>query len=132
TTLDSDGWFPTRDEGHLDEAGYLFVHGRLDDVIVRGGENLSPGEIEAVLLEHPGVLEAAVVGIPNKEWGEQVVAAVVTSGGVTEEDLKAHVRTRLRSSRTPDHIQFREELPFNESGKLLRRVLRTELSEAFT
>ncbi|KJE25514.1 acyl-CoA synthetase (AMP-forming)/AMP-acid ligase II [Frankia torreyi] len=132
TTLDSDGWFPTRDEGHLDEAGYLFVHGRLDDVIVRGGENLSPGEIEAVLLEHPSVLEAAVVGIPNKEWGEQVVAAVVTSGGVTEEDLKAHVRSRLRSSRTPDHIQFREELPFNESGKLLRRVLRTELSEAFT
>ncbi|MCM3921008.1 AMP-binding protein [Frankia sp. AiPs1] len=132
TTLDSDGWFPTRDEGHLDEGGYLFVHGRLDDVIVRGGENLSPGEIEAVLLEHPGVLEAAVVGIPNKEWGEQVVAAVVTSGGVTEEDLKAHVRTQLRSSRTPDHIQFREELPFNESGKLLRRVLRTELSEAFT
>jgi acyl-CoA synthetase (AMP-forming)/AMP-acid ligase II len=132
TTLDSDGWFPTRDEGHLDEGGYLFVHGRLDDVIVRGGENLSPGEIEAVLLEHPGVLEAAVVGIPNKEWGEQVVAAVVTSGGVTEDDLKAHVRTQLRSSRTPDHIQFREELPFNESGKLLRRVLRTELSEAFT
>ncbi|SNQ46854.1 Acyl-CoA synthetase (AMP-forming)/AMP-acid ligase II [Frankia canadensis] len=131
TTLDADGWFPTRDEGHLDDAGYLFVHGRLDDVIVRGGENLSPGEIEAVLLEHPAVLEAAVVGIPNKEWGEQVAAAVVIVGEVSEDELKAHVRARLRSSRTPDRIQFRADLPFNESGKLLRRVLRTELADAF-
>ncbi|CAO5169583.1 putative O-succinylbenzoate--CoA ligase (OSB-CoA synthetase) (O-succinylbenzoyl-CoA synthetase) [Frankia sp. AiPs1] len=131
TSLDSDGWFPTRDEGHLDDGGYLFVHGRLDDVIVRGGENLSPGEIEAVLLEHPAVLEAAVVGIPSKEWGEGVAAAVVVSGAVTEDELKAHVRSRLRSSRTPDRIQFREELPFNESGKLLRRVLRTELADTF-
>ncbi|MCK9895319.1 class I adenylate-forming enzyme family protein [Frankia sp. AgB32] len=131
TTLDSDGWFPTRDEGHLDAEGFLFVHGRLDDVIVRGGENLSPGEIEAVLLEHPAVLEAAVVGIPDKEWGEGVAAAVVTSGQVTEEELRTHVRTRLRSSRTPDRIQFRAELPFNESGKLLRRVLRAELADAF-
>ncbi len=131
TTLDRDGWFPTRDEGHLDAEGYLFVHGRLDDVIVRGGENLSPGEIEAALLEHPAVLEAAVVGIPDKEWGEGVAAAVVTSGAVTEQELQAHVRARLRSSRTPDRIQFRTELPFNESGKLLRRVLRTELADAF-
>ncbi|MCM3886481.1 class I adenylate-forming enzyme family protein [Frankia sp. R82] len=131
TSLDADGWFPTRDEGHLDEGGYLFVHGRLDDVIVRGGENLSPGEIEAVLLEHPAVQEAAVVGIPSKEWGEGVAAAVVVSGDVTEDELKAHVRARLRSSRTPDRIQFRAELPFNESGKLLRRVLRTELADTF-
>ncbi|CAO5243245.1 class I adenylate-forming enzyme family protein [Frankia sp. AgKG'84/4] len=131
TSLNADGWFPTRDEGHLDAEGFLFVHGRLDDVIVRGGENLSPGEIEAALLEHPAVLEAAVVGIPDKEWGEGVVAAVVTSDAVTEEELRAHVRTRLRSSRTPDRIQFRAELPFNESGKLLRRVLRAELTDAF-
>ena len=72
-----DGWFATRDAGHLDDAGYLFVHGRLDDVIVRGGENLSPGEIESVLVEHPAVAAAAVVGIPDTEWGEAVVAAVV-------------------------------------------------------
>ena len=72
-----DGWFNTRDAGRLDGDDFLFVHGRLDDVIVRGGENLSPGEIEAVLLEHPAVEQAAVVGIPDVEWGERVVAAVV-------------------------------------------------------
>jgi len=132
TGLD-DGWFDTRDAGHLDREGFLFVHGRLDDVIVRGGENLSPGEIESVLLEHPAVAEAAVVGIPHEEWGEQVVAAVVLRGGdaVSEEALRAHVRTRLRSARTPERIAFCDELPHNETGKLLRRVLRDDLSTSF-
>ena len=125
-----DGWFATRDSGHLDGEGFLFVHGRADDVIVRGGENLSPGEIEAVLLEHPAVAEAAVVGIPHEEWGEQVVAAVVlrTGDGVSEEALQAHVRSRLRAARTPERIAFCDELPYNEMGKLLRRALRDELS----
>lgn len=128
-----DGWFCTRDAGHLDEGGYLFVHGRLDDVIVRGGENLSPGEIENVLLEVPGVLEAAVVGVPDTEWGEKVVAAVVLDDGadVTEEALRDHVRAKLRSTKTPEHIDVRAELPYNETGKLLRRVLRDELSATF-
>jgi fatty-acyl-CoA synthase len=128
-----DGWFNTRDAGHLDGDGFLFVHGRVDDVIVRGGENLSPGEIESVLLEHPAVTDAAVVGIPHEEWGEQVVAAVVLRGGdaVSEEALRAHVRDRLRSARTPERIAFCDELPYNETGKLLRRVLRDELSTGF-
>jgi fatty-acyl-CoA synthase len=127
---DDDGWFNTRDGGSFDADGYLFVHGRLDDVIVRGGENLSPGEIEAVLCEHPGVAQAAVVGVPDVEWGEKVVAVVVRSEGssVTEHDLRELVRSRLRSTRTPERIEFRDELPFNETGKLLRRVLRSELS----
>ena len=86
-----DGWFNTRDAGYLDDEGYLFVQGRVDDVIVRGGENLSPGEIEAVLLEHPGVEAAAVVGIPSTEWGEAVVAAVVRKADCTEDELRAHV-----------------------------------------
>jgi acyl-CoA synthetase (AMP-forming)/AMP-acid ligase II len=125
-----DGWFDTRDSGHVDQEGFLFVHGRMDDVIVRGGENLSPGEIEAVLLEHPAVADAAAVGIPHEAWGEQVVAAVVLHPGVAvgEEELRAHVRDRLRSARTPERIAFRDELPYNETGKLLRRVLRDELS----
>jgi fatty-acyl-CoA synthase len=125
-----DGWFRTRDAGHLDGEGFLFVHGRMDDVIVRGGENLSPGEIESVLLEHPAVADAAAVGIPHQEWGEQVVAAVVVHPGeaVSEEALRAHVRDRLRSARTPERIAFCDELPYNETGKLLRRVLRDELS----
>jgi acyl-CoA synthetase (AMP-forming)/AMP-acid ligase II len=127
----SEGWFNTRDAGHLDDEGFLFVHGRLDDVIVRGGENLSPGEIEAVLLEHPAVAEAAVVGVPDTEWGEKVVAAVVLNDGasVAEAELQDHVRSRLRSTRTPEQIDIRDELPYNETGKLLRRVLKTELAE---
>jgi acyl-CoA synthetase (AMP-forming)/AMP-acid ligase II len=128
-----DGWFHTRDAGHFDEAGFLYVHGRLDDVIVRGGENLSPGEIESVLIEHPAVAEAAVVGVPDVEWGEKVVAAVVLSEGAVagEDELRAFVRSRLRSTKTPERIQIRTDLPFNETGKLLRRVLREELAAEF-
>ncbi len=133
TTTDGEGWFRTRDAGHLDEGGFLYVHGRLDDVIVRGGENLSPGEIEEVLLACDGVEAAAVVGIPDIEWGERIVAAVVLSPGasVTEEELRVHVQGTLRSARTPERIKFVGELPFNESGKLLRRVLRDELAGEF-
>lgn len=127
------GWFATRDAGHLDDAGYLFVHGRLDDVIVRGGENLSPGEVESVLVDHPSVEAAAVVGIPDTEWGEAVVAAVVPVAGasVDEDELRDFVRARLRSTKTPQRIEIRAELPFNETGKLLRRVLRDELASTF-
>jgi len=126
-------WFCTRDAGHLDEGGFLYIHGRLDDVIVRGGENISPGEIEEVLLEHPAVAAAAVVGIPDREWGEQIAAAVVLTedAAVTEDELRCHVQTRLRSTRTPHHIQIRADLPFNDTGKLLRRALRSELAKAF-
>jgi acyl-CoA synthetase (AMP-forming)/AMP-acid ligase II len=129
-SIETDGWFRTRDAGTLDEEGYLFVHGRLDDVIVRGGENLSPGEIEAALLEHPEVADAAVFGVPDTEWGEAVAAAVVLTAGASTgpDELRAHVRTRLRSTCTPAHIQVRDELPYTETGKLLRRKLRDELS----
>lgn len=128
-----DGWFRTRDSVHLDEDGFLFVHGRLDDVIVRGGENLSPGEIEAALLAHPAVEEAAVVGIADTEWGERVVAAVVVASGarVTESELRDFVRDRVRSTRTPERIAVRSELPYSETGKLLRRTLREELTAEF-
>ena len=128
-----DGWFNTRDAGRLDAEGFLYVHGRLDDVIVRGGENVSPGEIETVLLTHPAVEAAAVVGIPDIEWGERVVAAVVLHPGadVEEEALRLHVRDTLRSARTPERIKVCAELPFNETGKLLRRVLREELATEF-
>lgn len=125
-----DGWFPTRDGGHLDEGGFLFVDGRLDDVIVRGGENMSPGEIEEVLARHPAVDQVAVVGLPDPEWGERVVAAVVLAPGAVagEAELQEWVRQRLRSSRTPERVEFRPALPYTETGKLLRRVLKSELS----
>jgi acyl-CoA synthetase (AMP-forming)/AMP-acid ligase II len=127
-----DGWFATRDGGYLDGDGYLFVKGRMDDVIVRGGENLSPGEIEQALVSHPAVLQAAVVGIPDVQWGEAVAAAVVLHPGAAVDplDLQAHVRQRLRSTMTPAVIVIRDTLPYNETGKLLRRLVRDELLDS--
>lgn len=132
SVTDSAGWFPTRDAGSLDEEGYLFLEGRADDVIVRGGENLSPGEIEDVMLTHPAIADAAVVGVPSEQWGEAVAAAVVAKPGAEIEVavLQDFVKDRLRSSRVPELIQVWKELPYNETGKLLRRVVRTELGKA--
>ena len=126
----SDGWFPTRDQGWFDADGYLYVEGRLDDVIVRGGENLSPGEIESVLLAHHAVAEAAVVGIPSLDWGEEVAAAIVLHPDtpVSASELQDWVRVKLRSSRTPTRICFVDALPYNELGKLVRRELRIQLT----
>ncbi|MGD0554401.1 MAG: fatty acid--CoA ligase family protein [Streptosporangiaceae bacterium] len=125
TALDAGGWFATRDLGRLDGDGYLFIQGRADDTIIRGGENIAPAEIEDVLVSHPGITEAAVVGVPDPEWGQRLAAVVVGSGD--PEEIKSWVRDRLRSSKTPDLIVFRDELPRTETGKLLRRVLLTEL-----
>lgn len=132
SVLGEDGWFPTRDAGWLDEEGFLFLDGRLDDVIVRGGENLSPGEIEEVLLSHPSVAEAAVVGVPDPEWGEAVAAAVVFREGrtATTEELQVFVKDRLRSTKTPQVIQVRDAMPYNETGKLLRRVIKDSIAAA--
>jgi acyl-CoA synthetase (AMP-forming)/AMP-acid ligase II len=129
SSVDPEGWFPTRDSGSMDAEGYIFIEGRADDIIVRGGENMSPGEIEEVLLEHDAVEDAAVVGLPDEQWGETVAAAVVTRPGssVSEEEIRSWVKDRLRSSRTPERIDFRDELPYNELGKLLRRKLRAEM-----
>jgi acyl-CoA synthetase (AMP-forming)/AMP-acid ligase II len=125
-----DGWFPTNDGGWLDEDGYLYVGGRLDDVIVRGGENISPGEIEDVLREHPGVADVAVLGLPDVQWGEKVAAVVVpVDQPPPVEELAALVKSKLRSTKTPETWDFRDALPYNETGKLLRRVLKAELSK---
>ncbi|MFA7587943.1 MAG: fatty acid--CoA ligase family protein, partial [Novosphingobium sp.] len=125
---DSEGWFPTRDRAWFDADGYLYLDGRLDDVIVRGGENISPGEIEDVLREHPAVADIAVIGIPDLEWGERIAAFVVLRDtAAAHEELREWVRVRLRSTRAPEDIHVRTALPYNETGKLLRRVLRDEL-----
>jgi len=123
TMLDEGGWFPTRDRGWVDADGYLFVEGRADDTIIRGGENIAPAEIEDVLVDHPEVVEAVVVGLPDDEWGQRLAAVVVCRPGasVTVDDLRQLVRTRLRSSKTPETIDFWEELPRTDTGKLLRR-----------
>jgi acyl-CoA synthetase (AMP-forming)/AMP-acid ligase II len=125
-----DGFFPTKDGGYLDEEGYLFLEGRIDDIIVRGGENISPGEIEDVMLEHEAVGDVAVVGVADEQWGEGVVATVVLKAGqvASEGDLQQWVKSRLRSSRTPERILFTDELPYNETGKLLRRKVREDFA----
>jgi acyl-CoA synthetase (AMP-forming)/AMP-acid ligase II len=123
--LDGDGWFATRDRASLDDDGFLYVLGRLDDTIIRGAENISPAEIEAAVAAHPMVRDVGVVGIPDEEWGQRSVAVVVTAPGasLTADELRAWVRARARGSRTPDEIIFRDALPYNPMGKLLRREL---------
>ncbi|MCZ6887540.1 MAG: class I adenylate-forming enzyme family protein [Gammaproteobacteria bacterium] len=128
SVIDDEGWFPTRDAGYLDADGYLFLGGRADDVIVRGGENMSPGEIEDVLLEHDAVADAAIVGVPDEQWGEAVAGAVVLTSAVTVAELQAWVKARMRSSRVPVRIEFWDELPYTETGKLLRRIVKERLS----
>jgi len=131
SALDSEGWFPTRDAGYMDEDGYIFLSGRADDVIVRGGENLSPGEIEDVLLEHPAIADACAAAVPSVEWGEAVGVAVVVRDGnaqPSETEVKEMIRARLRSSRVPDKVVFVQELPYNEMGKLLRREVKKLLT----
>ena len=128
--VDADGWFPTRDRGSVDDEGYLFIEGRSDDTIIRGGENIAPAEIEDVLLTHPAVREAAVVGLPDDEWGQRLAAAVVCRDGasVGADELREYARERLRSSKTPELIAFRDDLPHTETGKLLRRAVLADLS----
>jgi acyl-CoA synthetase (AMP-forming)/AMP-acid ligase II len=127
SALDAQGWFPTRDAGYLDAEGYLFLDGRADDVIVRGGENISPGEIEAVLVMHPAIGDAAAVGIASVEWGEAVGIAIAPRPGQilpSDDELKSLIKDRLRSSRVPEQIRRLDALPYNEMGKLLRREVR--------
>ena len=126
--LDDEGWFPTKDRGFVDGDGYLFIDGRADDVIVRGGENISPGEIEDVIRKHSAIKDVAAVAVPDEEWGEAVGLAIVCEGDVDDDELCDMVRSNLRSSRLPSVIQRWDELPYNETGKLLRRVIRDSFS----
>lgn len=128
--LTEDGWFKTNDGGHFDSAGYLYIEGRLDDVIIKGGENISPGEIEDVIVTHSAVADVAVVGISDRDWGEIIVAIAVLqqNAEASEQEIIEYVRDRLRSIKSPDKVVFRDELPYNPTGKLLRNVLREELA----
>jgi acyl-CoA synthetase (AMP-forming)/AMP-acid ligase II/uncharacterized OB-fold protein len=123
--IDQRGWFRTRDNGFLDDDGYLFVQGRADDTIIRGGENIAPSEIESVLAAHPDIADVAVAGIPDDEWGQRIAAFVVrTSGSALDADELRHwARPKLRGSKTPDEIVFVAELPTTQTGKVLRRSL---------
>ncbi|GCE42519.1 O-succinylbenzoic acid--CoA ligase [Rhodococcus wratislaviensis] len=121
--VDDRGFFNTRDKGYVDEGGYLFIGGRMDDTIIRGAENIAPAEIEEVLLRHPAVLDAAVVGVPDEEWGQRIEAAVVVRPAtvIDVDELRSYVRATLRGSKTPERIVYWDELPRTETGKLVRR-----------
>ncbi len=126
----AEGWRATGDLGWLDEDGYVFFAGRKDDMIIRGGENVAPAEIETVLMSHAGVDEAAVIGIPSVEWGETVKAFVVPRPGakLDVDELREFCRTRLASFKRPESFEVLEALPKNPLGKVLRKDLRAGMT----
>jgi acyl-CoA synthetase (AMP-forming)/AMP-acid ligase II len=132
SVLDAQGWFPTKDVASLDDEGYLFIGGRADDTIIRGGENIAPSEVEDVLVEHPDVREVVVVGVDDAEWGQLIVAVVVPEPGTepVPEELREFARRTLRGSRTPDRIVFRDDVPTTPTGKVLRREILDDLLTA--
>lgn len=129
--LDADGWLHTRDMGYIDGDGYVYLVGRKDDIIIRGGENIAPAEIEAVLHAHPAVDEAAVIGVPDEDWGQKIVAFVALRPGKTAsaEELTEFCRQRVASFKKPELIRFVDALPKNPLGKILKKELRAQFTE---
>jgi fatty-acyl-CoA synthase len=125
-TLDADGWLRTGDAGYMDQDGYLYIHDRIKDMIISGGENIYPAEVESAICDHPDVAEVAVVGVPDDQWGEAVKAIVVMKSGkqATSSDIINFTRERIAGFKTPKTVDFIEALPRNASGKILRRHLR--------
>jgi len=131
-TIDSDGWLHTGDLGTMDDRGYCRIEGRLKDMIIRGGENIYPKEIEDVLYTHPAVLEAAVIGRPDAVFGEQPVAFVALRPGrsAAPDDLIEHCRASLARYKLPREIHIEETLPKNAVGKIAKPALRERLHAA--
>jgi long-chain acyl-CoA synthetase len=126
STIDADGWLRTGDAGYFDADGYLYLHDRIKDMVVSGGENIYPAEVENVLLSHPAIVDAAVIGVPDAKWGETVKAIVVLAPGATldEADVVAHCRDVLAHYKCPTSVEPTDALPRNPSGKILKRELR--------
>ena len=123
--IDEDGWFRTGDMAKVDEDGYFFIVDRKKELIIRGGYNVYPREIEEVLYEHPAIQEAAVIGVPHDELGEEVGAAVVLKEGesVDEDELKSYVKEQVAAYKYPRRIWFMDELPKGPTGKILKREI---------
>tara|TARA_Y100000816_G_scaffold284796_1_gene263597 strand:+ start:34723 stop:36288 length:1566 start_codon:yes stop_codon:yes gene_type:complete len=121
-----DGWFYSGDAGYFDEEGYLFIHDRVKDMIVSGGENIYPAEVENALMSHDYILDAAVIGVPDDKWGEAVKGFVVVdeNSSLSEDEIIGYTRTQIAAYKCPKTIEFIQELPRNPSGKILRRELR--------
>ena len=125
-TITSDGWLRSGDGGSIDADGYLYLHDRIKDMIVSGGENIYPAEVESALFGHPDVADVAVIGVPDERWGEAVKAIVVKKpgAGVTDGDLITWARDRIAGYKLPKSVDFIEVLPRNPTGKILKRELR--------
>ncbi|WUH99477.1 long-chain-fatty-acid--CoA ligase [Spirillospora sp. NBC_00431] len=127
TALSDDNWFRTGDAGYLDEDGYLYIHDRVKDMIISGGENIYPAEVENVLMGHPAIGDCAVIGVPDDKWGETPKAIVVLTpdaGDVTDKDIIGYCRDHLAHFKCPTTIERREAIPRNLTGKILKRELR--------
>jgi acyl-CoA synthetase (AMP-forming)/AMP-acid ligase II len=120
------GWFHTRDLGYVDDDGFLFIVDRMKDMIISGGENIYSWEVEEALRHHPAVAEAAVIAVPDREWGEAVKACVVVRAGmkVSEDELIAHCRARIASYKKPRSVDFVQDLPRLFNGKVNKKALR--------
>jgi acyl-CoA synthetase (AMP-forming)/AMP-acid ligase II len=125
-----DGWYHTGDAGYLDEEGFLYIHDRIKDLVVTGGENVYPAEVENAVLAHPGVADVAVIGVPDARWGEIVLAAIVVKDGQTVEDdeIRSTVRARLAGFKVPKRIERIEALPRNGAGKVTKEALRARFA----
>ena len=124
----TDGWFHTGDLGYFDDDGYLFIVDRIKDLIIRGGYNVYPREVEEVLYAHPAVAEAAVIGVPDPRMGEEVHAVVAVKPGqsVTAAELTEFVKQRVAAYKYPRSIEFRDSLPKGATGKILKKDLRPD------
>jgi acyl-CoA synthetase (AMP-forming)/AMP-acid ligase II len=125
-TLLPGGWLRTGDAGYVDEDGYLYIHDRVKDMIISGGENVYPAEIESVLMAHPAVADVAVVGVPSERWGETPKAFVVRVSGaeIAAGELIDYARRNLARYKCPTSVEWRQSLPRNPTGKLLKKELR--------
>ncbi|QGN54291.1 fatty acid--CoA ligase [Novosphingobium sp. Gsoil 351] len=125
-TIDTEGWLRTGDAGYFDDDGYLYIHDRVKDMIISGGENVYPAEVENAVYSHPKVADVAVIGVPDAKWGEAVKACVVVKPGETlsEAEVIAHARQHIAGYKCPKSVDFIAALPRNPSGKILRRELR--------
>jgi long-chain acyl-CoA synthetase len=130
-TIDSEGWLRTGDAGYMDEDGYVYIHDRVKDMIISGGENIYPAEVENAIFGHPDVADVAVIGVPDAKWGEAVKAIVVKKPGrePSPDEIIGFARQRIAAYKAPKSVDFIAALPRNPSGKILRRELREQYWE---
>ena len=129
-----DGWLHTGDAGYLDDEGYLYIKDRVKDLVISGGENIYPAEVENTLMSHPAIADAAVIGVPDETWGEVPLAVLVAGdqGRISLEELTIHCRKTLAGFKVPKHLEYVDMLPRNPSGKILKKELRASILPKYT